>query len=290
MKQIEASELILNPDGSIYHLKLRPENIADDIILVGDPGRVEMVSSFFSKVDFKVQNREFVTHTGTYNGKRVSVISTGIGCDNIDIVVNELDALVNIDLEKRIPKDTHHSLNLVRIGTSGALQADIPVDTPVISKITIGFDGLINFYAGRNSVCDLEFENAFVKHTGWNKILPAPYVVHTKGGLFGKLSEGIRTGATIATGGFYGPQGRVLRLPIIDSEINSKIEQFEFKGDKIINYEMESSAIYGLSALLGHDAVTLCAIIANRMRKEYSKDYKIFVKKLVQMVLDRLTA
>lgn len=290
MKQIEASELILNPDGSIYHLKLRPENIADDIILVGDPGRVEMVSSFFSKVDFKVQNREFVTHTGTYNGKRVSVISTGIGCDNIDIVVNELDALVNIDLEKRIPKDTHHSLNFVRIGTSGALQADIPVDTPVISKITIGFDGLINFYAGRNSVCDLEFENAFVKHTGWNAILPAPYVVHTKGGLFGKLSEGVRTGATIATGGFYGPQGRVLRLPIIDSEINSKIENFEFKGDKIINYEMESSAIYGLSALLGHDAVTLCAIIANRMRKEYSKDYKIFVKKLVQMVLDRLTA
>lgn len=290
MKQIEASELILNPDGSIYHLKLRPENIADDIILVGDPGRVEMVSSFFSKIEFKVQNREFVTHTGYYNGKRISVLSTGIGCDNIDIVVNELDALVNIDLEKRIPKTSHKALNLVRIGTSGALQADIPVDTPVFTKVSIGFDGLINFYADRNKVCDLEFEKAFTTHTSWNPILHDPYVVPGSEMLLNKLADGLRTGVTIATGGFYGPQGRVLRLPIIDPNINDKIEKFEYKGLKITNYEMESSALYGLSALLGHDAATVCAIIANRMRKEYSKDYKLYVKKLVNLILDRLTA
>ncbi len=290
MERIGESELILNPNGSIFHLHLRPENIADTILLVGDQDRVGMISDFFDNIEFKVRNREFVTHTGTYKGKRISVVSTGIGTDNIDIVVNELDAIVNIDLEKRIPKDKHTTLNLIRIGTSGALQADIPVDTPVGSKMSIGFDGLINFYANREKIVNQDMENEFKKFTNWNPILNTPYFVESSNELFDKICFDMRSGLTIAAPGFYGPQGRILRLKTLDLDLNNKISNFNFDGLKITNFEMESSAIYGLSKLLGHNALTVCNIIANRMRKEYSSDYKIAVKKLVEKILNRLIA
>jgi uridine phosphorylase len=288
MNRIGDSELILNADGSIFHLHLKPENIGDYIILVGDQGRVEMVSKYFEKIDFKVQNREFKTHTGMYKGKRISVLSTGIGTDNIDIVVNELDAIVNIDLDKRVPKSVHKTLNLIRIGTSGALQEDIPVDTPVLSETSIGFDGLLNFYAGRDELGNEDIENAFINYTGWHKRLPAPYFADASKELINKIGEGMLKGITISAPGFYGPQGRVLRLQTADPELNDKISKFEYKGRKITNFEMESSAIAGLSKLLGHNAVTVCSIIANRFRKEYSQDYKIAVEKLVKTILDRI--
>jgi len=289
MNKIGESELIINKNGSIFHLHLRPENLGENIILVGDQGRVEMVSKYFDTIDFEVQNREFKTHTGTLNNKRVSVVSTGIGTDNIDIVVNELDALVNIDLEKRTVKEKHTSLNFVRIGTSGALQADIPVDTPVVTEISIGFDGLLNFYARRDAVSDLEIEANFEKYMNWNPQLAKPYFVDASKQLLDKVGKDMRKGMTISASGFYGPQGRVLRLPIATPDINDRISNYKYNGKVITNYEMESSAIYGLSKLLGHNALTICSIIANRQRKEYSSDYKIAVEKLVQTVLERLT-
>ena len=289
--EFRESELIINKDGSIFHLHLFPEDIADNIILVGDPGRVETVASFFESIELKKQNREFYTITGRYNGKRISVISTGIGTDNIDIVVNELDAIANINLKTRDRNKEHRTLNLIRIGTSGSLQANVNVDTFLMSKRSIGFDGLLNFYKDRNSVADIEFEEAFKKYVNWNKLLPSPYVVNASSKLIEKLDgDNITKGITISASGFYGPQGRKLRLPIVDSDINDKIEAFEFKNQKITNYEMESSAIFGLSNLLGHNAVTLCAIIANRPKGEYSKDYKPIVKKLIETVLKKLTA
>ncbi|NPA44670.1 MAG: nucleoside phosphorylase [Chlorobi bacterium] len=290
MNRIGDSELILNADGSIFHLHLKPENLADNVILVGDQGRVEMVSKYFDEIEFKVQNREFKTHTGTYNGKRISVLSTGIGTDNIDIVVNELDALVNIDLEKRVPKKEHKTLNLVRIGTSGALQGDIPVDTPVLSVTSIGFDGLLNFYEGNEKIGNDNIREAFKKHTNWNEKLANPYFVDASKYLIDKIGEGMTHGITISAPGFYGPQGRVLRLNTIDNSLNDKITAFNFEGRKITNYEMESSAIAGLSLLLGHNAITVCSIIANRIRKEYSQNYKLAVDKLIKTILDRLTA
>ena len=284
------SELIINKDGSIFHLHLHPEDIANDIILVGDPGRVEVVASFFENIELKKQNREFYTITGSFKGKRITVISTGIGTDNIDIVVNELDAIANIDLKTRTKNKVHKTLNLIRIGTSGSLQADVNVDTFLMSRRSIGFDGLLNFYENRNSVSDLEFEEAFKNHVDWNKLLPSPYVVDASEELVNKLDgKNITKGITISAPGFYGPQGRKLRLPIIDPEINDKIEAFEFKGQKITNYEMESSAIFGLSKLMGHNAITICAIIANRTKGEYSKDYKPIIKELIRTVLERLT-
>lgn len=289
--EFRESELIINKDGSIFHLHLLPEDIADDIILVGDPGRVEVVASNFDNIELKKQNREFYTVTGTFNGKRITVISTGIGTDNIDIVVNELDALANINLKTRTKNKEHRTLNLVRIGTSGALQKDIPVDSYLMSARSIGFDGLLNFYQGRNEVSDLDFEFAFKYHVQWNYLLPSPYVVDASEELINKLyGDDMRKGVTISAPGFYGPQGRKLRIPIIDPEINDKIEAFELKGQKITNYEMESSAIFGLSKLLGHNAITICAIIANRPNGEYSKDYKPIIKNLIKTVLDRLTA
>ncbi|NPA67969.1 MAG: nucleoside phosphorylase [Chlorobi bacterium] len=288
MERIGESELILNGDGTIFHLHLKPENIADNIILVGDQGRVEMVSGYFDKVDFKAHNREFITHTGTYKGKPVTVISTGIGTDNIDIVVTELDALANIDLEKRIPKKEHRTLNLVRIGTSGALQEDIPVDTPVVSEISIGFDGLLNFYAGRDKLGNEDLQKSFLEHTSWDSKLAVPYFASASKELVEKIGFDMRKGMTISAPGFYGPQGRILRLKTVDPELNNKISAFDYNGKKITNYEMESSAIAGLSKLMGHNAVTVCSIIANRMRKEYSVNYKVAVEKLVVTVLDRL--
>jgi uridine phosphorylase len=289
MNKIGESELIINEDGSIFHLHLKPEHIADTIILVGDQDRVDMVSANFEKIEFKVQNREFRTHTGIFNGKRVSAISTGIGTDNIDIVVNELDAISNIDLTTRTIKKEHKKLRLVRIGTSGALQEDIPVDTPVITQESIGFDGLLNFYKNRDSISDIAAEEAFIKHTGWNKKLAIPYFVQASKELVEKVGFDMVKGYTISAPGFYGPQGRVLRLPLGDENLNEKITAFRRNGLKINNFEMESSAIYGLSKLLGHEALTVCNIIANRIRKEYSSDYKKAVAKLILKVLERLT-
>ena len=289
MNRIGESELIINENGSIFHLHLKPENIGDDIILVGDQDRVDMVSKYFDSIDFEVQNREFRTHTGMYNGKRITVLSTGIGTDNIDIVVNELDALVNIDLKERIPKEEHKSLNLIRIGTSGALQEDIPVDTPVVSEISIGFDGLLNFYANRSKLGNEDIEEAFIKFTNWNKKLASPYFVNASGYLVEKIGFDMIKGITISAPGFYGPQGRVLRIGVQDPDLNQKLTDFEYKGKKITNFEMESSAIAGLSKLLGHNALTICNIIANRSRKEFSQNYKIGVDKLIKTVLDRLT-
>lgn len=289
MKRIAESELIINGDGSIFHLHLKPGEIGDTIILVGDQDRVDVVSGFFDKIEVKKQNREFKTHTGYFNGKRISVTSTGIGTDNIDIVVNELDAITNIDLETRMEKTEKKSLNFVRIGTSGALQEDIPVDTPVASQMAIGFDGLLNFYANRNEISNQAIENAFKTHLDWNPQLTSPYFVNGGNDLLEKVAFDMRKGLTISAPGFYGPQGRVLRLPIQDANINEKITGFNFNDLKITNYEMECSAIYGLSKLLNHNALTVCNIIANRIRKEYSQDYKKSVKSLIETVLERLT-
>jgi len=290
MIKIGESELILNKDGSIFHLHLLPEHIADTIILVGDQDRVNMISKYFDKIEFKVQNREFRTHTGYYNRKRLTALSTGIGTDNIDIVINELDAICNIDLEQRVVKKEHKSLNLIRIGTSGALQEDIPVDTPVISEMAIGFDGLLNFYQDRDKICNLEMEKDFTERVNWNSKLAKPYFIGASENLLYKVGKtDMRRGLTISAPGFYAPQGRFLRLPVVDPDLNSKITDFSYNNKKITNFEMESSAIYGLSKLLGHNAVTVCNIIANRVRKEYSADYKISMKNLIVKILDRLT-
>lgn len=290
MEKIKSSELIINPDGSVFHLHLRPEHLADTVILVGDPGRVKLVASFFDEVECTISNREFVTTTGTYKGKRFSALSTGIGTDNIDIVVNELDALVNIDLETRTPKAEHKSLNLIRIGTSGALQGNIPVDSFLLSNKSIGFDGMLNFYADRDDVSDLDFEKSFKEFVNWDTKLASPYVVPASEKLIDQLDgDDMIQGVTISANGFYGPQGRVLRLQTLDPDLNDKIEKFDFKGEKITNYEMESSAIFGLSKMLGHNAAAVCAIIANRITKDASKDYKPTVKRLINTVLDRLS-
>lgn len=288
-KRIEESELIINNDGSIFHLHLKPGEVADNIILVGDPGRVEVVTSFFDEIEVKRENREFVSITGKYKNNRISVVATGIGTDNIDIVVNELDALVNIDFETRTVKPKLKSLNLIRIGTSGSLQQDLPVDSCVVSEKAIGFDGLINFYANRNKVVDQDFELDFKKKLDWNPLLTSPYVVDASAELLSKLSmNGFNKGVTISAPGFYGPQGRVMRLQIADVDMNEKISNFRYQGHRITNYEMECSAIYGLAKLLGHQAATVCAIIANRKAGEYSKDYKPVIKSLIEKVLNSL--
>ena len=288
---IESSELIINDDGSIFHLHLKPEQLADNIILVGDPGRVELIGKLLSDIEFQVQNREFVSLTGKFNQQRVTIVSTGIGTDNIDIVVNELDALANINLTTREINPVHRKLNLVRIGTSGGLQDYLPVNAFVISRKAIGFDGLLNFYARRNSVSDLPFEEAFKLHTSWGKQLTSPYVVDCSEKLFSKIhQEDTIEGVTISTPGFYGPQGRVLRLPLADPKLNEKIESFSFEGQKITNFEMECSAIYGLSKLLGHEALTICLIIANRIVKEANPNYQESMETLIRLVLKRLTS
>lgn len=287
---IKHSELILNPDGSIFHLHLMPENISDQIILVGDPARVDTISTFFSEIEFTTQNREFKTITGKYNNKRITVISTGIGTDNIDIVLNELDALANIDLTTREIKQSQQTLNIVRIGTSGGLQDDLPVNSWVVSEKSIGFDGLLNFYANRNTVSDLEFESVFRNHTEWSSSLPSPYVVNASDILLDKFGdENFSKGVTISAPGFYAPQGRELRLPLAFPELNSKIESFSHNQLRITNFEMESSAIYGLSKLLGHNALTACLIIANRVTLTANENYRDEMQKLIKTVLNNLT-
>jgi len=287
--KIGPSELIINPDGSIFHLKLKPGQVADNVILVGDPGRVKMVGGLFDEMEFNVQNREFATITGMYKGKRLSVLSTGIGTDNIDIVLNELDALVNIDLITREIKAHRTSLNIIRIGTSGALQSDIPIFTFLASRKSIGFDGLLNFYARRKEISDPAFETAFKKHTNWNPLLASPYVVSCDDSLFGKICDDqFMEGLTISAPGFYAPQGRELRLKTIDPGLNAKIESFRFNNMKITNFEMECSAIYGLSKLMGHHALTVCLIIANRVIHNVGTDYKPEMERLVKLILSKL--
>ncbi len=290
MKQIEESELIVNSDGSIFHLHLLPEQLADDVILVGDPGRVALVSKHFDNIECKVQNREFITHTGTYKGKRISVLATGIGTDNIDIVMNELDALANIDLKSRTPKAEHRTLNLLRIGTSGGLQEDMAIGSFLLSETAIGFDGLLNFYRRRDEACNLDMEEKFIKHMNWNPRLANPYFVDGSKLLADKFDEHFRHGITISAPGFYGPQGRELRLEIQDREINDKVRSFRYNGRCITNYEMESSAIFGLSKLLGHNASTVCLIIANRYAKQFVKDAAPKMEELIERSLDAMVS
>ncbi|MBD0822686.1 nucleoside phosphorylase [Aestuariibaculum marinum] len=286
---IKASELILNPDGSVYHLNLKPENIAQTIILVGDQDRVEKVSKHFDAIEFKTQKREFKTHTGTLNDKRITVVSTGIGPDNIDIVLNELDALVNIDLETRSPKEELTSLNIIRIGTSGALQSSIPVDSFVLSSAGLDINGMLHSYCIER-ICNPDYEDAFIKHTGWNLNKAKPILVKNSQALENILIEDhIFKGVTLTAGGFYGPQGRVLRLPVQDPDLNKKIDSFSFQGMTVTNLEMETSAIYGLSKLLGHHAVSLNAIIANRATGDFSKNPSETIEKLITYTLNKIT-
>lgn len=289
MRYFAESELIINPDGSVFHLHVKPEQLADKVILVGDPGRVATVAAHFDNKEFEVESREFRTITGTYKGKRITVLSTGIGCDNIDIVVNELDALANIDFNTREEKKEFRSLELVRIGTCGGLQPNTPVGTFICSQKSIGFDGLLNFYAGRNEACDLAFEEAFKKHMDWSPLLCAPYVIDANAELIARINQGdMVNGVTIAAGGFFGPQGRELRVPLADPKQNEKIESFEYNGYKITNFEMESSALAGLSKLMGHKAMTVCMVIANRLIKEANPNYKNSIDTLIKTVLDRI--
>ncbi len=283
------SELILNDDGSVFHLHLLPSQLAHKVILVGDPGRVATVAAHFDTTECEVSSREFHTITGTYRGKRISVVSTGIGCDNIDIVLNELDALVNIDLSTREEKPLHTQLEIVRVGTCGGLQPETPVGTFIASVKSIGFDGLLNFYAGRDEVCDLQMEQAFTHHMHWHPRLPAPYVIDADPGLIERVAGGdMVRGITIACGGFYGPQGRRLRIPLADPDQNAKVEAFAYQGLKICNFEMESSAVAGLSRLLGHKAMTCCMVIANRLKLEANTSYKNTIDTLITLVLDRI--
>ncbi len=283
------SELIINEDGSVFHLHVRPEQLASKVILVGDPGRVATVAAHFDFIECDITSREFHTITGMYQGKRITVLSTGIGCDNIDIVVNELDALANIDFDSRTQKPEFRQLEMVRIGTCGGLQPDTPVGTYVCSRKSIGFDGLLNYYAGRNAVCDLPFEEAFTRHMQWNPQKGAPYVIDNDADLLTRINQGdMVDGVTISAGGFFGPQGRKLRIPLEDPDQNEKIMAFEYAGHRITNFEMEGSAIAGLSRLLGHKAMTVCMVIANRRAKEANTGYKNSIDNLIEKVVERI--
>ena len=286
---IPASQLVLNNEGAIYHLNLHPDQLADNVIMVGDPGRVDMIASFFDKIDVERQNRELVTRTGWFNGKRITVLSTGMGTDNLDIVMNELDALANIDLKTRMPKETHRSLNLIRIGTCGALQPDIEPGNNVATRYAIGLDGLLYFYEKHKEVNEIAMCDAFIKQMDYPKDLPKPYVVEGSKGLFDKLAEGYYQGVTATAPGFYGPQGRTLRMRLSYPENNSKIENFDYQGWRVCNFEMESSALYGLGKMMGHNCLTICVAIANRVTEKFTTDYHPYVRKLVENTLIRLS-
>ncbi len=287
--RLAESEFVLNPDGSVYHLHLKEEHIADTILLVGDQGRVAQISKHFDTVSFRTQNREFVTHTGTYKGKRMTALSTGIGTDNIDIVVNELDAAVNIDPKTRIPKANRKKLTVVRLGTSGALQADIPVGTAVISEFGLGFDGLIYYYHYKMDALEELLTTKINDHLQWNGHLSTPYITRGSPALIKLLEKGMVKGITATASGFYGPQGRRLSLMPRDPQINDRLQSFAFEKYRITNFEMETSALYGLGNLLGHDCCTCCMIIANRIRKEFGGDHTKHIDGLIETVLDRLT-
>lgn len=288
-KQFSPSELIINPDGSIFHLHLKPSQVAHKVILMGDPSRVDLVASHFDQQECEVQSREFHTITGTYRGKRITALSTGIGCDNIDIVLTELDALVNIDFETRTVKPQLTSLEIVRVGTCGGLQPETPLGTFIASQKSIGFDGLLNFYKGRNEVCDLGLERQFTAHMHWNPQLCAPYVIDANPQLLSRIAaDDMVRGITISCGGFFGPQGREVRIPLADPDQNAKVESFSYQGLKITNYEMESSAVAGMSCLLGHKAMTCCMVIANRRAGTANAGYKASIDDLIQLVIDRI--
>lgn len=287
---IAPSELLISPEGRIYHLNLLPEQIAEDIILVGDPGRVDMIAAYLSDIEFREENREFVTTTGYYNGQRITVMSTGIGVGNIDIAINELDALVNINFKTREINEFKKSLNLVRIGTSGALHADIPLGSYVLSEKALGLDGMLNFHYSRDAVCDLDFESEFTNYMPEMQNIMQPYVVEGSEMLLKRLdSDDITKGVTITAPGFYGCQGRVLRMDLAMPDFNDKLVKFTYKGQRINNYEMETSALFGYSKLLGHEAMTICLALANRPKKEALKDYHTEMKGLIQYTLDKLT-
>ena len=288
-KQFSPSELIINPDGSIFHLHLKPSQVAHKVILMGDPSRVDLVASHFDQQECEVQSREFHTITGTYRGKRITALSTGIGCDNIDIVLTELDALVNIDFETRTVKPQLTSLEIVRVGTCGGLQPETPLGTFIASQKSIGFDGLLNFYKGRNEVCDLELERQFTAHMHWNPQLCAPYVIDANPQLLSRIAaDDMVRGITISCGGFFGPQGREVRIPLADPDQNAKVESFSYQGLKITNYEMESSVVAGMSRLLGHKAMTCCMVIANRRAGTANAGYKASIDDLIQLVIYRI--
>lgn len=286
---IAASELIINLDGSVFHLHLKPEEVADNVLLVGDPDRVDLVSSFLDagSIEFRHQSREFVSVTGRYRGNRITVISTGIGCDNIDIVMNELDALVNIDFNTREIKAEKKSLNILRLGTSGAIQPGIPIGSYLFSRYSVGCDGLLNWYADREKITDVELEEEFMKQVGWNRYLPVPYFVKASEKIASKFEGDAIMGCTVSAGGFYGPQGRVLRMPLAIADMLDKFEAFEHKGVKITNFEMEGSAIAGIASHLGHNAGTICCIIASRYAGTSNPDYKSTISDFIRFVLDR---
>lgn len=288
MRTIPPSELVINDDGSVFHLHLKPEQLADTVLLMGDPGRVEMVASFFDDIECRVASREFVTVTGSYKGKRMTALSTGIGTDNIDIVVTELDALANIDFKTRQVKEKKRRLTLLRIGTSGALQPDLKVGTLLFSETSIGFDGLLNFYKGRNDVCDLDIEKAFIKHTGWSDLLPRPYFINAHPDLISLFADCTTPGITVSAPGFYAPQGRWVRLEPADPDLNAKIERFRYNGRRVTNFEMEGSALAGLSALMGHRAATICVLIVQRVAHDAVTDYKSMIRHMIVTALDRL--
>jgi len=284
-----ATELVLNNRGAVYHLNLKPGEVADTIFLVGDPARAGIIASYFDEIEFETSNREINTFTGTYKGKRLSVLSTGMGTDNIEIVVNELDALFNIDFETKLAKEETTSLNLIRIGTSGALQNDIPVvDSFVVSEFAMGLDGLAYFYADGPFVMEREMTASFINQMNWDKDLPKPYAIKSSSLLLEKLGTGLRKGITLTAPGFYAPQGRKLRLKISDETIIDRAQKFKYGENEVTNFEMECSALYSLSAMLGHEALTVCNIIANRVNGNFNPDYQSSMKKLIQLMLDRI--
>ena len=287
--RIAESELIINGDGSVFHLHMRPEQLADNVILVGDPGRVEMVAEFLTDIEFRNASREFVSTTGRYNGKRFTVLSTGIGCDNIDIVMNELDALANIDFTTREIKPEKRSLNILRIGTCGAIQKDIPLGSFVFSHVSVGCDGLLNWYADRDLIAMPGIEEAFKEHVHWAKHLPDPYFVMASEKLIDKFADCTVKGMTISASGFYGPQGRILRMPLAMPDMLDDFESFEYDGRRITNFEMEGSAVAGIARHLGHNAGTVCCVIANRHIGSSNPDYKPQVRKLVELCLQKLS-
>ncbi len=285
---IPSSELIINSDGTIFHLHLKPEQLADTVIMVGDPARVAMIAAYFDSVECEASNREFKSVTGSYKGKRMTVMSTGIGIGNIDISVTELDALANIDFATRTIKDDFRRLTLVRLGTSGALQADIEVGDIIFARTSVGFDSLLGYYAGRNEVCDLEMERSFMEHTQWSNVLAPPYFIDADQELWEHFKDSVKEGITIAAPGFYAPQGRYVRLQPADCNLNEKIESWRYDGRRITNFEMEGSALAGLAKLMGHRATTICTIIAQRVAKQAQPDYKPFVERMIRMALDKL--
>ncbi len=289
MRKIASSELIINDDGSVFHLHLRPEQLADTVILVGDPGRVAKVAGYFDTTECRAANREFVTVTGTYRGKRMSVVSTGIGTDNIDIVINELDALVNVDFDTRTEKPQPTVLTLLRLGTCGAIQPDLKIGDLILSDMSVGFDGLLNFYKGRDAVCDLAIEQAFVNEVGWSDRWTRPYFVACSRKLATLFADTTVRGMTVSAPGFYAPQGRWVRLEPADPQLNARLERFTFDGRRFTNIEMESSALAGLARLMGHEAATICTVIAQRVALDACPDYQPFVDKMIVMSLEKLS-